>query len=161
MNAPSRQPASTRGRMPLNSARSLVRISNTPLLPSRRHTSTTLSATSTPIKIIDQPTGWRLLRGRASGSAPSSAGGGWFAAGSDKAMSREFEKTSLLSLQGRAKQTEAPRYPCASQGWPCGRLTHAQTKRAAVRLPPFKNHLPKRSDLRERSEERRVGKECR
>ena len=41
------------------------------------------AATSTPIKIIDQPTGLRFLRGRASGSAPSSAGGGWFAAGSD------------------------------------------------------------------------------
>jgi hypothetical protein len=40
-----------------------------------------LTATSTPIKIIDQPIGRRLRRGRGS---PSSAGAGSFAGSSDK-----------------------------------------------------------------------------
>src|SRR5712675_857156 len=149
MNAPNRQPASTRGRMPPNSARSLVRISNTPLLPSRRQTSTTLTATSTPIKIIDQPTGLRFLRGRASGSAPSSAGGGWFTAGSDNRMSRALEKMSLLSLRGLRKQTEAPRYPCASQGCPCGSSRGHKRKGRQSSCRPSKIRLPKRSGLRE------------
>jgi hypothetical protein len=43
----------------------------TPWTPSRRQTSTTLTATSTAMKIIDQPIGLRILRGA---SADSSAG---------------------------------------------------------------------------------------
>ena len=70
----SRQPASTRGNMPPNSSRSLRRMSRTPAKPSRRQTSTTQTATSTAIEIIDQPTGLRVLRGGASASAESSAG---------------------------------------------------------------------------------------
>ena len=86
MKAPSRQPASTRGRMPPNSARSLNRISVTPSTPSRRQTSTTQTATSTAITIIDQPIGLRIRPGRGSVSAASSAGAGSFRGSSDKAI---------------------------------------------------------------------------
>ena len=86
MNAPSRQPASTRGRMPPNRPRSWVRISRTPAVPSRRQTRAALTATSAPITIIDQPTGFRMCPGRGSASAASSAGAGSFKGSSDKGM---------------------------------------------------------------------------
>ena len=85
MNPPSRQPASTRGRISPNSRRSWVRMLSTPSMPSRRQTSAAQTATSAPITIIDQPTGLRARFGRVS---PSSAGAGSFIGGSDKAIGR-------------------------------------------------------------------------
>jgi len=51
-------------------------------------TSVTLTATSTTIDNIDQPSGLRTRRGRASASIASSAGAGSFRGDSDKAMDR-------------------------------------------------------------------------
>ncbi len=53
-------------------------------MPSRRQTSVALTATSTPIVIMDQPTGLRARPGRGSPSAASEACAGSFMRGSDK-----------------------------------------------------------------------------
>jgi hypothetical protein len=78
----------------------------TPLIPSRRQTSAALTATSTPITIIDQPIGFRMRPGRGAPSAASSAGAGSFEGSSDKAI-WQVRKLRLLSLADTAKQTEA------------------------------------------------------
>jgi hypothetical protein len=52
-----------------------------------------LIATSTPMKIIDQPTGLRLRLGACSASASSSAGAGSFRGGSDNAMNRTGDES--------------------------------------------------------------------
>ena len=55
-------------------------------MPSRRQTSTTLTATSTAITIIDQPIGLRMWPGRGSASAASSAGAGSLRGSSGKGI---------------------------------------------------------------------------
>ena len=55
-------------------------------MPSRRQTRAALTATSTAITIVDQPTGFRMWPGRGSASAASSAGAGSFKGSSGKAM---------------------------------------------------------------------------
>jgi len=57
--------------MPPNSFKSWVRISSTPSIPSRRQTKAAETTTSTPMVMIDQPTGRCARRGRGSGSASS------------------------------------------------------------------------------------------
>src|SRR6202166_1691653 len=110
MKAPSRQPASTRGRMPPNSVRSWVRISVTPLMPSRRQTSVALTATSTPIVIIDQPIGFRFRPGRGSASAASSAGAGSFKGSSVKGLGLA-RCESWFCLVSTARRCKWKRYP--------------------------------------------------
>src|SRR5450631_362532 len=116
MKAPSRQPASTRGRMPPNNARSWVRISRTPSMPSRRQTSVALTATSAAITIIDQPIGLRdaarppRRRRPAPGLLTGVLTRQWGLAG--------HGGLDLLRLAGTAKQTEERPYPMRESWMP-------------------------------------------
>src|SRR5205085_4357682 len=107
-------------------------------MPSRRQTSVALTATSAPMKIIDQPTGLRARRGRGSPSAASSAGAGSFIGGSDKTTGLAGDGyLPVLSPGIAAKQTEARPIPMRIQGdahasASVGSVSTARTKRAAA-----------------------------